>query len=261
MFDVYDELLVPAVLPGLRRRPGDAAGRPRAPGRCSRSPPARAWPTRALAATLPPSVAITATDLVPGHGRAGAPRRHRPPDHVGHRRRRRPAVRRRVVRRGGLPVRRHVLPVEAGRVRRSGASPASRWPSELATWDRIEANDFGDVVASSMTELFPDDPPMFLERVPYSYHDPDVIAADLLAGGLTSARVESVEHRSHAATPADRRPRVLCRNAVARPAPGVPVPVGSRPRSTARRGRSRHGSGRPISSAVRPRWWRPRPRR
>ena len=71
----------------------------------------------------------------------------------------------------------------------------------LATWDRIAANDFGDVVASSMTELFPDDPPIFLERAPYSYHDPDAIAADLLAGGLTSVRVESVEHPSHAATP------------------------------------------------------------
>ena len=54
---------------------------------------------------------------------------------------------------------------------------------ELAVWDRIEVNDFGLAVAAAMADLFPDDPPAFLERMPYSYHDRDVIVADLAAGG------------------------------------------------------------------------------
>ena len=57
----------------------------------------------------------------------GARGRDVAPGHVGHGRCRRAAVRRRVVRRRGLPVRRDVLPVEAGCVRRGGARAAPGW--------------------------------------------------------------------------------------------------------------------------------------
>jgi hypothetical protein len=48
-------------------------------------------------------------------------------------------------------------------------------------------------------DLFPDDPPTFLDRMPYSYHDVDAIVADLVGGGFTEpAEVARVEHRAHA---------------------------------------------------------------
>ena len=85
---------------------------------------------------------------------------------------------------------------EAARVLR----PQGRY--ELAVWDHIEANDFGATVAGAMRELFADDPPGFLERMPYSYHDADVIVADLVAGGLVvPGAVEQVGHEARAASP------------------------------------------------------------
>ncbi len=85
---------------------------------------------------------------------------------------------------------------EAARVLRPGGR------LELAVWDRIEANDFGAAVAAAMRELFPDDPPAFLDRMPYSYHAPDVIVADLVAGGFTAPDpVERVQHRARAESP------------------------------------------------------------
>ena len=85
---------------------------------------------------------------------------------------------------------------EAARVLR----PGGRF--EVASWDRIEGNEFAATVAAAMVELFPDDPPGFLDRMPYSYHDGDAILADLVAGGFAvPTEMERVEHRAHAATP------------------------------------------------------------
>src|SRR5438874_1926208 len=41
----------------------------------------------------------------------------------------------------------------------------------FSVWDRISENEFADVVAQAMTRVFPDDPPAFLARTPYGYHD------------------------------------------------------------------------------------------
>jgi ubiquinone/menaquinone biosynthesis C-methylase UbiE len=38
-------------------------------------------------------------------------------------------------------------------------------------WDRIDENDFADVVTASLAEMFPEDPPRFLARTPHGYHD------------------------------------------------------------------------------------------
>jgi len=85
---------------------------------------------------------------------------------------------------------------EAARVLR----PGGRF--EVAVWDRIALNDFAATVAGAMTEIFPDDPPAFLERMPYSYHDPDVIVADLVTGGFAaSTELDRVGHPARAATP------------------------------------------------------------
>ena len=71
----------------------------------------------------------------------------------------------------------------------------------FSVWDRIEDNEFADVVTSAVGELFPDDPPVFLRRTPHGYFDRSTIAADLRGGGFTQhATYETVAERSRAAS-------------------------------------------------------------
>jgi SAM-dependent methyltransferase len=66
------------------------------------------------------------------------------------------------------------------------------------SWDAIEECDIDAAVVESMHAMFPDDPPTFLERIPHGYHDPDVLRADVEAGGLGDVRVERVVLRGTA---------------------------------------------------------------
>jgi SAM-dependent methyltransferase len=69
-------------------------------------------------------------------------------------------------------------------------------------WDRIEENEFADVVTRSLEPLFPDDPPRFLARTPHGYFDPARIVHDLAAGGFTTAPdITTIAERSRAASP------------------------------------------------------------
>lgn len=68
----------------------------------------------------------------------------------------------------------------------------------LAVWDDIERNAMSDVAHRSMQKLFPDNPPMFMKRGPFSYHDPEWIERDLLAAGFSSVDIETVELESRA---------------------------------------------------------------
>lgn len=63
-------------------------------------------------------------------------------------------------------------------------------------WDRIEDNEFADVVTAALAGLFPADPPRFLARTPHGYHDVAVIARDVMAGGLGKPRIETLAARS-----------------------------------------------------------------
>ncbi len=66
-------------------------------------------------------------------------------------------------------------------------------------WDRIEANEVADVVSSRLAAMFPADPPRFLARTPYGYHDTAAIARDLSAGGFARPPViNTVAARSRA---------------------------------------------------------------
>ena len=66
-------------------------------------------------------------------------------------------------------------------------------------WDRIEENEFADVVTSALEGLFPTDPPRFLARTPHGYYDPPTIGRDLARGGFTaSPRISTVTARSRA---------------------------------------------------------------
>ncbi len=54
----------------------------------------------------------------------------------------------------------------------------------FSVWDRIETNEFADVVTQSLEPLF-SDPPRFLARTPHGYHDVAKIADDVRCGGFT----------------------------------------------------------------------------
>ena len=68
-------------------------------------------------------------------------------------------------------------------------------------WDRIEANEFADVVTQTLAEVFPDDPPRFLARTPHGYHDEMQIRAELHAAGFANVSAETVEAHSRAPSP------------------------------------------------------------
>ncbi len=65
-------------------------------------------------------------------------------------------------------------------------------------WDRIEANEFADLVVRAVAPLFPDDPPMFLARTPHGHHDVAALDAQLRAAGFASVLSETVTCRSPA---------------------------------------------------------------
>ena len=69
----------------------------------------------------------------------------------------------------------------------------------FSAWDRIEENEFADTITTAVGTLFPTDPPRFLARTPYGYHERADILRDVAAGGFaTAARVDTVAARSRA---------------------------------------------------------------
>jgi SAM-dependent methyltransferase len=78
------------------------------------------------------------------------------------------------------------------------------------TWDRLQANEFADVVADAAASVFPDDPPGFLGRTPYGYFDHGDIRDDLLAAGFEGgAEINVLEARSYASS-ADQPAIAFC---------------------------------------------------
>lgn len=66
-------------------------------------------------------------------------------------------------------------------------------------WDRIEDNEFADVVTVAMEAVFPEDPPRFLARTPHGYYDLATIERDLAQGGFdASPEIVTVAARSRA---------------------------------------------------------------
>lgn len=68
----------------------------------------------------------------------------------------------------------------------------------LSVWDRIEENEFADVVVRAVAALYPQNPPMFLARTPHGHHDTATLEAQLCTAGFTATRVESLTRKSRA---------------------------------------------------------------
>ena len=66
----------------------------------------------------------------------------------------------------------------------------------FSVWDRIEENEFADVVVNSVATLFPDDPPMFLARTPHGHYDTSALEILLRSAGFESVTIETVARHS-----------------------------------------------------------------
>ena len=71
-------------------------------------------------------------------------------------------------------------------------------------WDRLEENEFADIVTAALASPFPEDPPRFLARTPYGYHERASIEQDLARGGFTAPpEIITLAARSRAKSPRD----------------------------------------------------------
>ena len=68
----------------------------------------------------------------------------------------------------------------------------------FSTWDRIEENEVAHAVAEGVAAFFPKDPPRFLARTPYGYHDTNQIRGELQSGGFRWIELETIQYRSRA---------------------------------------------------------------
>jgi len=198
---LYDRYLVPLIFEPYA---ADLAGRAalRQPSRVLEIAAGTGVVTRHLAAALPPDVSITATDLNQAMlDQAVATGTLRP-------------VAWRQADAMCLPFANGTFDVvvcqfaamffperprafsEARRVLRRGG-----WLL-FSVWDRIEENEFADIVTRAMEVPFPNDPPRFLARTPHGYHQRSVIARDLACGGFDkSPEFCTVAARSRAESP------------------------------------------------------------
>jgi len=117
-------------------------------------------------------------------------------------------------------------------------------------WDRIEENDFANVVHEALQQVFPDNPPQFMKRTPHGYHDAARIRDDLSKAGFTDIAIETVTHRSRASAAED--PAIaFCQGTPMRPeieARGAPGPEAAT-RAATEALRSRFGNG-PIEGRI-----------
>lgn len=73
----------------------------------------------------------------------------------------------------------------------------------FAVWDRIDRNSLSHLANESLKAAFPDNPPRFMERGPFSYYEPEWIERDLRAAGFEQIDVETLELKSRSASADD----------------------------------------------------------
>lgn len=67
-------------------------------------------------------------------------------------------------------------------------------------WDKLERNEFSQVVHETIAKIFPDDPPRFLE-VPYAYHDLSGIVSELQRADFSVIEIIVQPRESKASDP------------------------------------------------------------
>jgi SAM-dependent methyltransferase len=72
----------------------------------------------------------------------------------------------------------------------------------FSVWDRIEVNEFADTVTQALAAMFPADPPRFMARTPHGYWDGAAIRRDLAESGYPAEpEISTITARSRAASP------------------------------------------------------------
>jgi ubiquinone/menaquinone biosynthesis C-methylase UbiE len=72
----------------------------------------------------------------------------------------------------------------------------------FSVWDAIEQNEFVHVVEQALAELFPPNPPRFMSRTPHGYFDDSTLRNDLAAtDAFASVTIDAVDAQSRARTP------------------------------------------------------------
>ncbi|HET9343566.1 MAG TPA: class I SAM-dependent methyltransferase [Candidatus Eremiobacteraceae bacterium] len=66
----------------------------------------------------------------------------------------------------------------------------------VSLWEGLQRNDVARIVSDAARSVFPDDPPLFLERAPYGHGDPVAIERELRAAGFSNVAFERVEKRT-----------------------------------------------------------------
>lgn len=86
---------------------------------------------------------------------------------------------------------------EAARVLRKGGTFL------FNVWDRIAANDFVATTTDVLATRFPDDAPVFMARVPHGVFDTKMLTSQLETAGFATVDVQASDHVSTAATAMD----------------------------------------------------------
>jgi SAM-dependent methyltransferase len=60
-------------------------------------------------------------------------------------------------------------------------------------WNSMDRNPASQLAHQALTDLYPDDPPMFLARGPFGYADPAQIERDLRSAGFSNVEIETVD--------------------------------------------------------------------
>lgn len=68
-------------------------------------------------------------------------------------------------------------------------------------WSDIGSNEFADVITKAAAEVFPDDPPQFLPRIPYGYYEENLIRQELSQAGFSEVMYETLDETSFAPSP------------------------------------------------------------
>jgi SAM-dependent methyltransferase len=79
----------------------------------------------------------------------------------------------------------------------------------LVSFDRLDRNPVPHAAGTAVAALFPDDPPVYMERGPFSYADPALIRGDLLAAGFTRIQLETVALTTRVSAPSAAKGLVL----------------------------------------------------
>lgn len=84
------------------------------------------------------------------------------------------------------------------------------------SWGPLEKSEIEAEVIAALAEVFPNDPPTFLARVPHGYHDADRIRGELATAGFSDVDVATVSLDCAGSTAADLA-RGYCRGTPLRP--------------------------------------------